>query len=150
MSEKIIAKNPQAFRDYAILEALESGIELKGSEVKSIRQGKVNLKDSYARIEYNEIFLHNCHISPYEQASIFNPDPIRKRKLLLHKKEIQKLIGLTAQKGLTIVPTKLYFSHGFVKLELAVAKGKKLYDKRVSIKKKQEDLEMRRALRKKS
>ena len=147
MVEKIISKNPSAYRDYNILEAVEAGIELKGSEVKSIRLGRVNLKDSFARIEDEEVYLFNCHISPYEQASYLNVDPVRKRKLLLHKAQIRRLLGQTAQKGLTLVPTKLYFNRGFVKLELALAKGKRLYDKRRAIKKREEELIVRRALK---
>ena len=149
MKNASIAKNPSAFRDYQVLQTYEVGIELRGSEVKSIRLGRVNLKDSFARIEYAEVFLYNCHISPYEQASFFNVDPIRRRKLLLHKAQIRRLIGQTAQKGLTLVPTKLYFKRGFVKIELALAKGKRLFDKRRAIKKREEELELRRALRRK-
>ena len=146
MKETSIAKNPSAFRDYQILSTYESGIELRGSEVKSIRQGKINLKDSFARIENTEIFLYNCHISPYEQASYLNVDPVRRRKLLLHRSQIRKLIAETAQKGLALVPTKLYFKGGWVKLELALAKGRKHYDKRREIKKKEEAMQMRRIL----
>jgi len=127
---RIVAQNKKARHDYFIEETFEAGIELTGTEVKSIRQGKVNLKDSYAYIKNSEVFVRGMHISPYEQGNIFNPDPLRDRKLLLHKREIAKLIGYTQQKGLTLVPTKVYFKRSWVKVELAVARGKKLYDKR--------------------
>jgi len=127
---KAIAQNKKAWHDYFIEQTLEAGIVLSGTEVKSIRQGKVNLKDSYALIEGGEVILTGMHISPYEQGNIFNKDPMRSRKLLLHKSEINRLIGYTHQKGLSLVPLQLYFKRGKVKLELGVAKGKKLYDKR--------------------
>ncbi len=130
---KIVAQNKKARHDYFIEDTLEAGIVLLGTEVKSIRQGKVNLKDSYAMIEDGEVILSGMHISPYEQGNIFNKDPLRDRKLLLHKYEINKLIGYTQQKGLTIVPLQLYFTRGKVKLQLGIAKGKKLYDKRDDI-----------------
>lgn len=130
---KIIVQNKKARHEYFIEETYEAGIELSGTEVKSIRQGKVNFKDSYATIDKGEIFVVGMHISPYEQGNIFNKDPERNRKLLLHKYEINKLTGLTQQKGLTLVPLKLYFKHGKVKMELGVARGKKLYDKRADI-----------------
>jgi SsrA-binding protein len=130
---KVIAQNKKARHDYFIEQTIEAGIVLSGTEVKSIRQGKVNLKDSYATIEDGEVILNGMHISPYEQGNIFNKDPLRDRKLLLHKREINKLIGLTQQKGMALVPVKLYFRKGKVKVELAVAKGKKLYDKRSDI-----------------
>lgn len=130
---KIVAQNKKARHDYFIEDTLEAGIVLSGTEVKSIRQGKVNLKDSYAMIEDGEVILSGMHISPYEQGNIFNKDPLRDRKLLLHKYEINKLIGYTQQKGLTIVPLQLYFTRGKVKLQLGIAKGKKLYDKRDDI-----------------
>lgn len=130
---KIVAQNKKARHDYFIEQTLEAGIVLSGTEVKSIRQGKVNLKDSYASIEDGEVILSGMHISPYEQGNIFNKDPLRDRKLLLHKFEINKLIGYTQQKGLTLVPLQLYFKRGIVKVELGVAKGKKLYDKREDI-----------------
>lgn len=130
---KVVAQNKKARHDYFIEDTLEAGIVLSGTEVKSIRQGKVNLKDSYAMIEDGEVILSGMHISPYEQGNIFNKDPLRDRKLLLHKYEINKLIGYTQQKGLTIVPLQLYFTRGKVKLQLGIAKGKKLYDKRDDI-----------------
>jgi SsrA-binding protein len=130
---KVIAQNKKARHDFFIEQTLETGIVLSGTEVKSIRQGKVNLKDSYATVENGEVILSGMHISPYEQGNIFNKDPMRDRKLLLHKYEIRKLIGYIQQKGLTLVPLQLYFKKGRVKLELGVAKGKKLHDKRDDI-----------------
>jgi len=145
---KVIATNRKASRDYIILETLECGIELKGSEVKSLRAAKINLNDSFARIEANEILLYNTHISPYEQASYLNVEPTRPRKLLLHRNQIRKIIGQLTQRGLTLVPLKAYFnSKGFAKIELALCKGKKLYDKREDIKRREIDMEMRRALK---
>ncbi|MFA6358303.1 MAG: SsrA-binding protein SmpB [Candidatus Omnitrophota bacterium] len=147
MSKSIIT-NRKAYRDYEVLESLESGIELKGSEVKSLRAGKINLDDSFARPEKEEILLYNAHISHYTEASYLNVDPDRARKLLLHKKQIQRIIGKLTQKGLTLVPLKIYFNdRGFVKLELALCKGKKLYDKRESIKRRETDLEVRREIK---
>ena len=148
--DKVIATNRKAHRDYAILESIECGIELKGSEVKSARAGKVNLNDSFARVEGNEVILYNTHISTYEEASYLNVEPVRPRRLLLHKKQIKKLTGQLTQRGLTLVPLKAYFSdRGFVKVELALCKGKKLYDKREAIKRRELDLEMRRIMKNK-
>lgn len=130
---KVVAQNKKARHDYFIDQSMEAGIVLSGTEVKSIRQGKVNLKDSYATIEGGEVIINGMHISPYEQGNIFNKDPLRDRKLLLHKSEINRLIGYTQQKGMTLVPLQLYFKRGKVKLELGVGKGKKLYDKRDDI-----------------
>ncbi len=145
---KIIATNRKALRDYIVLESIECGIELKGSEVKSLREGKISLNDSFARVENNEVILYNTHISPYAQASYLNVEPTRLRKLLLHKNQIRKLIGQVAQKGFTLTPLKVYFSdRGFAKLELALCKGKRLYDKREDIKRRESDLEMRRAMK---
>lgn len=145
---KVIATNRKAHRDYAVLDTVECGIELKGSEVKSLRAGMVNLEDSFARIEKNEVVLYNTHISPYEQASYLNVEPTRTRRLLLHKNQIRKLAGQITQKGFTLVPLKAYFNErGFVKMELAVCKGKKLYDKRETIKRREAELQMRRALK---
>ena len=127
---KTLAENRKARHDYFIEETNEAGIVLVGTEVKSIRQGKANLKDSYADIRNSEVFVKNMHISPYEQGNIFNVDPLRERKLLLHASEIRKLIGYTAQKGYTLVPLALYLKNGKVKVSLAVARGKKDYDKR--------------------
>lgn len=129
---KIISENRRARHDYFIEDTMETGIVLQGTEVKSLRLGKVNLRDSFARIENGEVFLHGMHISPYEQGNRFNHDPLRPRKLLLHKREIRRLIGKTREDGYTLVPTRLYFSKGRCKVELALAKGKKLYDKRDS------------------
>lgn len=130
---KVVAQNKKARHDYFIEQTLEAGIVLSGTEVKSIRQGKVNLKDSYAMIEGGEVIINGMHISPYEQGNIFNKDPLRDRKLLLHRSEINRLIGYTQQKGLALVPLQMYFKRGRVKLELGIAKGKKLYDKRDDI-----------------
>jgi SsrA-binding protein len=127
---KIIAENRKARHDYFILETYEAGIALTGTEVKSLRAGKVNLKDSYGHVINGEMYLENMHISPYEQGNRFNADPLRRRKLLLHKRQILKLYGQVKQEGLTLAPLKLYFSRGKVKVELALCKGKKLYDKR--------------------
>jgi SsrA-binding protein len=130
---KVVAQNKKARHEYFIEETIEAGIVLSGTEVKSVRQGKLNLKDSYASIESGEVILSGMHISPYEQGNIFNKDPLRDRKLLLHKSEINRLIGLTQQKGLTLIPVQAYLKRGKVKIELGVAKGKKLYDKRDDI-----------------
>ena len=136
---KLIAKNPVAKHDYTIIDTIEAGIVLTGTEIKSIRSGKVNLKDSYASIEKGEVFIHSMHISPYEYGNIFNKDPMRDRKLLLNKHEIRKLIGLIKQKGYTLVPISIYFQGSFVKVELGIGKGKKLYDKREDLKKKDQE-----------
>ncbi len=130
---KTVAQNKKARHEYFIEETYEAGIELTGTEVKSIRQGRVNIRESFAYIRNSEVFVSGMHISPYEQGNIFNQDPLRDRKLLLHKYEINKLIGLTQQKGLTLIPTQLYFKKGRVKVELAIARGKKLFDKRRDI-----------------
>ena len=130
---KVIAQNKKARHDYFIKQSFETGIELTGTEVKSIRQGKVNLKDSYATVKNGEVFLHGMHISPYEQGNIFNVDPERDRKLLLHKYEIRRLIGYTQQQGFSLIPLSVYLKGSRVKVELALAKGKKLYDKRRDI-----------------
>ena len=145
---KSISTNRKAYRDYEVLESLECGIELKGSEVKSLRAGKINLNDSFARIEKAEANLYNAHISHYAEASYLNVDPDRTRRLLLHKNQIERIAGKLAQKGFTLIPLKFYFNdRGFVKLELALCKGKKLYDKRESIKRRETDLEMRRVVK---
>lgn len=127
---RTLAENKKARHDYFIEESFEAGIELVGTEVKSIREGKANLKDSYAEIRNGEVYVVNMHISPYEKGNIFNRDPLRARRLLLHKQEINKLIGYTAQKGYTLIPLSLYLKNSIVKVNLAVAKGKKDYDKR--------------------
>lgn len=139
MAKLLIAKNPTAKHDYSIEATIEAGIVLTGTEIKSIRSGKVNLKDSYASIQNGEVFVHSMHISPYEHGNIFNKDPMRDRKLLLNKNEIRKLIGLIKQKGYTLVPISIYFQGSFVKLELGIGKGKKLYDKREDLKKKDQE-----------
>jgi SsrA-binding protein len=132
-SNKTLAENRKARHDYFIEEAMEAGIVLVGTEVKSLRQGKANLKDSYAEVRNGEIFIRNMHISPYEKGNIFNVDPLRDRKLLLHKDQIMKLTGYIAQKGFTLIPLSLYLKNGRVKVNLGVAKGKKDYDKRDAI-----------------
>ncbi|NMM65258.1 SsrA-binding protein SmpB [Clostridium sp. P21] len=129
-TNKTLAENRKARHDYFIEESMEAGIELVGTEVKSIRAGRANLKDSYAEVRNSEIFICNVHISPYEKGNIFNRDPLRDRKLLLHKSEISRLLGFTTQQGYTLVPLSLYLKNGRVKVNLAVAKGKKDYDKR--------------------
>lgn len=136
MNIKLIAKNPTAYHNYFIEDKIETGIVLFGTEIKSIRAGKVNLKDSYAHIKDGEVYISGMHISPYEHGNIFNKNPLRDRKLLLSKREINKLIGLTKQKGYALIPISLYFKGNFVKLELGLGKGKKLYDKRQDIAKK--------------
>ena len=133
---KIIAKNPTAYHNYNIEDTLEAGIVLYGTEIKSIRNGKVNLKDSYAIIKQGELYIMGMHISPYEFGNIFNKNPLRDKKLLVHKKEINKLIGLVKQKGYSLVPIKIYFKGNFIKILLGLGKGKKLYDKRQDIAKK--------------
>lgn len=133
---KVLATNKKARHDYFIDEVYECGIELKGTEVKSIRQGRINLKEGYASVDNSEVFLKQVHISPYEQGNRFNVDPLRVRKLLLHKSEIRKLIGATTIKGYSLVPMRMYLKNGKVKLELGLAKGKKLYDKRQDLAKK--------------
>ncbi|MGN0378680.1 MAG: SsrA-binding protein SmpB [Butyrivibrio sp.] len=133
---KLVANNKKAYFDYFILDKWEAGIELYGTEVKSVRMGKVSIKEAYIKIDKNEVFIYNMHISPYEKGNIFNRDPIRVRKLLLHRSEINKLTGKTAEKGFAIVPLQVYFKNGLVKMEIGLAKGKKLYDKRQDIAKK--------------
>ncbi len=144
---KVVAQNKKARHDYFIEQTLEAGIVLSGTEVKSIRLGKVNLKDSYASVDHGEVILSGMHISPYEQGNIFNKEPMRQRKLLLHRYEINKLIGLIQQKGLTLVPLQLYFKRGKVKIELGVAKGKKLFDKRDDIAERDAKREMDRKMK---
>jgi len=139
---KTVATNRKARHEYFIEDTYEAGIALTGTEVKSVRQGRVNIKDSYASIEKGEVYLNNMHISPYEQGNIYNVDPLRKRKLLLHKREIRKLLAATTQKGYTIVPLSVYIKNGLVKIELAIAKGKKLYDKREDIAKRDAERRM--------
>ena len=133
---KLVAQNKKAHFEYFLEELFEAGLSLSGTEVKSLRQGKCSLKESFVRIEQGEAFLYNMHISPYEQGNIFNKDPLRRRKLLLHKSEIRRLIGKVKTDGYTIVPVKLYFKGNYAKVQIALAKGKKLYDKRQDIAKK--------------
>lgn len=144
---KLIAQNKKAFHDYHIEETLEAGIALTGTEVKSLRQGRVNLRDSYAAFEKGELYLVGAHISPYSQGNIFNHDPLRKRKLLLHKRELKKLMGKSQVAGYTVVPTKIYFLDGKAKLEIALAKGKALHDKRQALARKEAEREIERAFR---
>lgn len=145
---KIAAENRKARHDYSIHETFEAGIELVGTEVKALRAGKANLKDAYAQITKSaEVYLYNLHISPYEQGNQFNHEPLRPRRLLLHRAEIRRLIGKVKEKGYTLVPLKLYFSRGRVKLELALATGKKSYDKRQSLAEKDAKREMDRTMK---
>jgi len=143
--KKVLAENRKAFFDYTILETFQAGISLKGTEVKSIRMGRANLKDSFARVDKGEIWLYNMHVSPYEQGGRYNLNPIRERKLLLNKGELKKLIGRVQEKGLTLIPLKLYLMDNWVKVDLALAKSKKEYEKREKIKKKEAAREMERA-----
>ena len=143
---KQIAENRKARHDYHIEETIEAGIALQGTEVKSLRLGRVNLRDSFALVQNGEVFLHGVHISPYEQGNRFNHDPLRVRKLLLHKREIRRLAAKVQEQGYTLVPTKLYFKNGKCKVELALAKGKKLYDKRDSIAKREAERRARQAV----
>lgn len=147
MAEKTIATNRRARHEYFILETLEAGIALQGSEIKSIRAGQISLAEAYVRIDGQEAWLEDAHIAPYEQASIFNHEPRRPRKLLLHSSEIRKLWNTVRQKGVTIIPLAVYLKNGRVKVEIAVAKGKKLYDKRAEIAKRDSQREIERTLR---
>ncbi len=147
MERKLIAKNPTARHNYSITETIEAGIVLSGTEIKSIRNGKVNLKDTYVNIKNGEAYIYGMHISPYEQGNIFNKDPLRNRKLLLHKKEILKLADKIKLKGLSLVPISLYFNRNKVKVEIGIGKGKKLYDKREEIAKKDAQMKINRALK---
>ncbi len=140
---KVVATNRKAYHDYYILETYEAGIVLKGTEVKSAKQGRINLKDSYAKIENGEIYLINAHISPYTHGNVYNHDPKRTRKLLMHKREIMKLYGKVKEKGLTLIPLRAYIKNGKVKIELGLCKGKKKYDKRAEIRKRDLEREMR-------
>jgi SsrA-binding protein len=144
---KVVTENRKARHDYHIEETYEAGIALQGTEVKSLRLGQANLRDSFARVENGEVILYNAHISPYDKGSRFNHDPKRQRKLLLHKSEIRRLIGKTQQQGLTLIPLKIYFRRGLAKVELALAKGKKLHDKRQDLAAKDAQREIERAFR---
>ncbi|WP_297953030.1 SsrA-binding protein SmpB [uncultured Desulfobulbus sp.] len=146
--QKIVAKNKKAFHDYHIDQTLEAGIVLSGPEVKSLRAGKANLRDGYAQLKNGEVFLYNVHISPYAWTTHLAQDPLRVRKLLLHRQEIRKLIGKLHEKGIALIPLKIYFvANGKAKVELALARGKKLYDKRAALKEKESNREMQRNLR---
>jgi SsrA-binding protein len=145
--KKIIVENRKAFHDYIILESYEAGVALRGTEVKSIREGAVNLRDSYGKPIKGEIYLLNMHISPYEEGNRFNVDPKRNRKLLLHKAEVNRLIGKVTEKGLTLIPLRLYLKEGLVKVELALARGKRIYDRRESLRRKAIEREVERELR---
>jgi SsrA-binding protein len=146
---KVVCTNKKAYHDYTIESVIEAGLMLNGPEVKSLRAGRANLRDGYARIKDNEVFLHNVHISPYKYAGRDAPDPLRVRKLLLNRREINRLIGKVQEKGFALIPLKIYFTHkGLAKLELGLAKGKKLFDKRASLKKKETERDMQRAMQK--
>ena len=142
-----IAENRKAFHDYHLLENFEAGIVLLGTEVKAVREGRVNLRDSFARVEDGEVYLYNVHISPYSHRGYADHEPLRRRKLLLHRHEILKLIGKTVEKGMTLVPVRMYFKNGRVKVAVSVAKGKKEYDKRETIKRRETDRETRAAIK---
>jgi SsrA-binding protein len=142
-----IAENRKAFHDFHLLETFEAGLALLGTEVKAIREGRVNLRDSYARVEDGEVFLYNVNISPYSHRGYADHEPLRRRKLLLHRDEIRKLIGKTVERGMTLVPTRLYFKNGRVKVAVSLAKGKKEYDKRETIKRREVDRETRAAVK---
>ena len=146
---KLIASNKKAYHEYFIEETYQAGIELVGTEVKALRLGRCNLRDSFVRIEGGEAFVENMHISPYEQGNIFNRDPLRRRRLLLHRHEINKLHGASSRDGFTIVPTRIYLVRSIIKLDVAIAKGKKLYDKREAIAKKDQQREASREFREK-
>jgi SsrA-binding protein len=146
-SKKIISTNKKAFHDFSILERYTAGMVLSGTEIKSIRSGRINLKDSYAQIDNGEVWLHKMHISPYEQGNRYNHDPERTRKLLLNKQEIRKLIGITKESGITLIPLELYLENGWAKLEIGIAKAKKLHDKRDTLIKKTTDREIERAIK---
>ncbi len=147
---KIISQNKKAYHDYFVDEKYEAGVQLFGTEVKSVRQGAVNLKDSYCYIHEGELYANGIHISPYEKGNIFNRDPLRPKKLLMHKKEILKLMGLVSQKGFTLVPLSVYLSKSMVKIEIGLCRGKKLYEKRDDMAKKQADRDIDRAMKSRS
>lgn len=146
-NKKIIAKNPTAYHNYTIESTIEAGIALSGTEIKSIRRGKVNLKDSFANIKNGECFVSGMHISPYEHGNIYNKNPLRDRKLLLHKYEINRLYGKIQQKGYSLIPICIYFKGNKVKIEIGVGKGKKLYDKRQDMAKRDAEMKIRKAIR---
>lgn len=146
-NDSLVVSNRKAFHDYFIEETLEAGIVLAGTEVKSLREGRINLKDSFARVENGEVLLYNCHISPYSHGNLSNHDPTRTRKLLLQRREIERLLGKAQQKGYTLVPLKIYFKRGWAKVEIGLAVGKKLYDKRETESKKSAQREIEKAVR---
>jgi SsrA-binding protein len=147
LAQANIAENRKARHDFHLLESFEAGLVLLGTEVKAIREGRVNLRDSFARLEDGEVFLYNVNISPYSHRGYVDHEPLRRRKLLLHRQEIRKLIGKTVERGMTLVPTRLYFKNGRVKVELCLAKGKKEFDKRETIKRREADRETRAAVK---
>jgi SsrA-binding protein len=147
LAQANIAENRKAHHDYHLLETMEAGVALLGTEVKAIREGRVNLRDSFARVEDGEVYLCNVHISPYSHRGYADHEPLRQRKLLLHRDEIRRLVGKTVEKGMTLVPVRMYFKHGRVKVALALAKGKKDYDKRETIKRREVDRETRAAVK---
>ena len=145
-ARKVVARNRKARHEYEILDTFEAGIELKGPEVKSLREGNLAFQDAFARVDNGEAWLYSLHISPYEQANRFNEDPLRPRKLLLHRRQIEQIAVETEAKGLTVVPLEIYFKRGYAKVLLALARGKKLHDKRESLKRKQQEREAERAM----
>jgi len=145
-ARKVVARNRKARHEYEVLQTYEAGIELKGPEVKSLRSGGVSFQDAFARVDAGQVWLHSLHISPYEQANRFNTDPVRPRRLLLNKSEIRQLVVKTQEKGLTLVPLEIYFSRGYAQVTLAVARGRKLHDKREELKRREQDREARRAM----
>ena len=147
LAQKNIAENRKAFHDYHIIESFEAGVVLVGTEVKAIREGSANLRDSFARVEEGQVWVYNIHINPYSHRGYADHEPTRRRKLLLHRTEIRKLIGKTVEKGMTLVPTRLYFKNGHVKLSLALAKGKQAHDKRETVKRREADRETRAAVK---
>jgi SsrA-binding protein len=147
LAQSSIAENRKAHHDFHLLESFEAGIVLVGTEVKAIREGRVNLRDSFARVEDGEVFLYNVNISPYSHRGYADHEPLRRRKLLLHREEIRKLIGKTVERGMTLVPTRLYFKNGRVKVSVSLAKGKKEFDKRETIKRREADRETRAAVK---
>jgi SsrA-binding protein len=146
-AQKILAENRKAFHDYHLLETFEAGMVLLGTEVKAIREGRINLRDSFARIEDGEIYVYNVHISPYSHRGYAEHEPLRRRKLLLHRSEIRKLVGKTVERGMTLVPVRMYFKNRRVKMAVALAKGKKSWDKRETIKRREADRETRAAIK---
>ena len=146
-AQSSIAENRKAYHDYHLLETFEAGVALLGTEVKAIREGRANLRDSFARVENGEVYLHNVNISPYSHRGYVDHEPLRPRKLLLHRNEIRKLIGKTVEKGMTLVPVRMYFKNGRVKVAISLAKGKKEYDKRETIKRRESDRETRAAMK---